>query len=181
MKEPELEENALSARVQGNRIEITRRSLEPAKSPVTMTRPSGATEAISLGPEDHGQASATIAVDAPGIYRFSDGERSAVAAVGALRPIELSDVRATDQKLKDAAAATGGGIFWLADGHELDAKRVKRGRSAFGQSGNTSWLGFLANRDYVVTGVHEVPLLPAALVMLAALGLLALAWRREGM
>ena len=181
MKEPELEENALSARVQGNRIEITRRSLEPATSPVTMTRPSGGTETISLGPEDHGQANATIAVDAPGLYRFSDGERSAVAAVGALRPIELSDVRATDQKLKDVAAATGGGIFWLADGNELDAKRVKRGRSTFGQSGNTSWLGFLANRDYVVTGVHEVPLLPAGLVMLAALGLLALAWRREGM
>ena len=181
MKEPELEENALSAAVQGNRMEITRRSLEAVTTPVTVTAPSGAKREVAMGPEDHGQSHAGIAVDEPGLYRLSDGERSAVAAVGTLQPIEMADVRATDAKLKDAAAATGGGIVWLADKPEIEAKRIARGRPAFGGGGGSPWLGFVANHDYVVTGVHETPLIPAAIVLLAALAALALAWRREGM
>ena len=42
------------------------------------------------------------------------------------------------------------------------------------------WAAFKSNGDYVVTGVRQAPLLPAFLVLLAALGALALAWRREG-
>jgi hypothetical protein len=181
MKEPELEENALVASVQGNRMEITRRSLERAESPVTVTAPSGASRAVPLGPEDRGRARAEIAVDEPGLYRLGDGVRSTVAAVGALQPMEMAEVRATDEKLKDVAAATSGGIVWLAGKPEIDAKRISRGRSAFGGTEKSPWLGFVANRDYAVTGVHETPLVPAAALLLAALGALALAWRREGM
>lgn len=181
MKEPELEENALAARVQGNRMQITRRSLEPVNAPVTVTAPSGAKREIDLGPETHGEAQATIIVDEPGLYHLTDGARSAVGAVGIIQPIEMADVRTTDAKVKDVVAATGGGILWLADGEEFDTRRIARGRSGFGKSAGTPWLGFVANRDYVVTGVHETPLLPAAVLLLLGLGALALAWRREGM
>jgi len=180
MKEPELEENALSARVHGNRMEITRRSLEPATTPVTVTAPSGAKREVALGPAVHGESHTEIAVDEPGLYHLSDGVRSAVAAVGTLQPVEMADVRATDQKLTDVVAATGGGIVWAADKPEIDTRRVARGRAAFGGSRQSPWLGFVANHDYVVTGVHETPLLPAAIVLLVALAALALAWRREG-
>lgn len=181
MKEPELEENALAARVQGNRMQITRRSLEPVNAPVTVTAPSGAKREIDLGPETHGEAQATIIVGEPGLYHLTDGTRSAVAAVGIIQPIEMADVRTTDAKVKDVVAATGGGILWLADGEEFDTRRIARGRSGFGKSAGMPWLGFVANRDYVVTGVHETPLLPAAVLLLLGLGALALAWRREGM
>ncbi len=181
MKEPELEENALAARVQGNRMEIIRRSLEPANAPVTVTAPSGAKRDVTLGPEDHGEARAAIVVDEPGLYHLSDGTRSAVAAVGTLQPIELSDVRATDEKVQPVAAETGGGIVWLTDGAGIETRRIKRGATATGESGGANWLGFIANRDFVVTGVHQTPLVPSGLVLAAALGLLALAWRREGM
>lgn len=181
MKEPELEENALAARVQGNRMQITRRSLEPVNALVTVTAPSGAKREIDLGPETHGEAQATIIVDEPGLYHLTDGARSAVGAVGIIQPIEMADVRTTDAKVKDVVAATGGGILWLADGEEFDTRRIARGRSGFGKSAGTPWLGFVANRDYVVTGVHETPLLPAAVLLLLGLGALALAWRREGM
>lgn len=181
MKEPELEENALAARVQGNRMEITRRSLEPANAPVTVTAPSGAKRDIDLGPESHGEAKATITVDEPGLYHLSDGARSAVAAVGTIQPVEMADVRTTDAKVKDVVGATGGGILWLADGREFDTRRIARGRPGFGESAGAPWLGFIANHDYVVTGVHEEPLIPAAVLLLFGLGALALAWRREGM
>jgi hypothetical protein len=162
-------------------MEITRRSLEHVDTPVSVTSPSGEKRDVVMGPEDHGQSQAEIAVDEPGLYHLTDGVRSAVAAVGTLQPIEMSDVRATDKKLAPVVEQTGGGTVWLADGGEIDVKRVSRGRGAFGGGVKSPWLGFIANHDYVVTGVHETPVLPAGLVLLAALGALALAWRREGM
>jgi hypothetical protein len=42
------------------------------------------------------------------------------------------------------------------------------------------WLGLRANGDYIVRGVNEIPLLPALLALLLALGAMIWAWRREG-
>jgi LPXTG-motif cell wall-anchored protein len=74
-------------------------------------------------------------------------------------------------------------VIWLGEGPVPELRRVRRGRDTFGTSaaGNRPWAGLIANRDYVVTGVSQVPLLPAAGVLVLALAALALAWRREGM
>ena len=40
--------------------------------------------------------------------------------------------------------------------------------------------GLLANQRYLVTGVEQVPLLPALLALVLVLGGLLAAWRREG-
>ena len=63
-----------------------------------------------------------------------------------------------------------------------EVRLVRPGRQTTGRSGltQTAWLGFRSNRDYIVTGIREVPLLPALLVLLLGLGALMLAWRREG-
>src|SRR5216683_2040747 len=98
------------------------------------------------------------------------------AAAGALNPIELADVRTTDEKLKPAAQATGGGIHWIGPGALPDLRRVAPDRGSAGRN----WIGFRANGDYVVTGVKEVPLLPGFLALLLALGTFIAAWRREG-
>jgi len=50
-------------------------------------------------------------------------------------------------------------------------RRSTRGRN---------WLGLRANGDYVVTGLSEIPLLPAFAALLLAIGTLIAAWRREG-
>jgi hypothetical protein len=176
MKEPELEENSLSARVEGNRLVITRQTLEPDEQPVRVTGPDGITRTVTLTPESGGRSVATMPIDESGLYRLTDGTRNALAAAGALNPIEFSDVRATDEKLGPAVAATGGGLFWIGDGHLPDIRRVDPDRSAAGHG----WLGLRANGDYVVTGVHETPLLPGAIALLLALGAFIAAWRREG-
>ena len=176
MKEPELEENALSARVEGNRLVITRQTLEPDNQPVRVTGPDGITRTITLAPDSGGRSVATMPINESGLYRLTDGKRNALAAAGALNPVEFSDVRATDEKLAPAIAKTGGGLFWIGDGEVPDVRRVDPDRSAAGRD----WLGLRANGDYVVTGVHETPLLPGAIALLLALGTLIAAWRREG-
>jgi hypothetical protein len=176
MKEPELEENDLHAVVHGDKMEIARRTLEPVTTPVTVTTPSGETITVDLGAEQAGRQSAAIPVETPGLYHLSDGVRTALAAVGALNPIELADVRATDRLLRPAVDGSGGGLAWINDGALPELRRVRPGRQTQGRD----WLGIVANGDYVVTGVKETTLMPALAVLALALGTLVAAWRREG-
>ncbi|OYQ35809.1 hypothetical protein CHU95_05925 [Niveispirillum lacus] len=178
MKEPELEEQDLRTAVDGSRITITRRSLEPDTRPVTVTSPADVVQQVEMRDHGSGQAVGTLVASEPGIWRVTDGEKTAVAVVGTLNPPELADVRSTAEKLEPALKATGGGAFWLSgDGSQVPTlRRVRPGRDAAG----SGWLGLRGNGDHVVTGVTQTPLLPALPVLLLAIGLLVLAWRREG-
>ncbi len=178
MKEPELEENDLRTAVDGSRITITRRSLEPDTRPVTVTSPADVAQQVEMRETGTGQATGTVIASEPGIWRVTDGEKSALAVVGAVNPPELADVRSTPEPLSPALKATGGGAYWLGgDGSNIPGiRRVRPDRDASG----TGWLGLRGNGDHVVTGVTQTPLLPALPVLLLALGMLLLAWRREG-
>ncbi len=90
-------------------------------------------------------------------------------------------MRATAERLEPAIEATGGSVTWLSDSPVPEVRRVRPGRDTAGEGRlGGGWIGLKANRDYVVTGVSETPVLPAELVLLLALGGLVLAWRREG-
>ncbi|HYD70208.1 hypothetical protein [Azospirillum sp.] len=176
MKEPELEENDLRVKVDGNRLTVERRSLQPDPRSVELRNPSDAVETLRLAEDDQGRATATVIAKEPGIYRVTDGERTALAVVGAANPPELADVRSTPERLQKVAEATGGGIHWISAGGDPDVRRTHPDRDQTGRG----WIGLRANGDYVVTGVMDVPLLPALLVLALALGTLLAAWRREG-
>ena len=176
MKEPDLEEEALRATAVGGRIEITRRTLATTFPQVTMTSPGGATRTLDLRQTAPGLGVAVVDVDKPGLYRFDDGTLRAVAAVGSPDPLEFSDVRATDAKLKPLVDGTGGGLMWLADQSDPDIRTVRPGRAA----GGSDWIGLRRNEGYTVAGINQLPLLPGILVALAFLMAIASAWWREG-
>jgi len=176
MKEPELEEEALRATADGRRIDIVRRSLEARPRTVTVTAPSGAIRRVALADQGDGRATASLTVDEPGLYRLADGAEKAIAVVGDLNPVEYTDLRATDAVLGPLAAASGGGVVWLADGTFPSVRKVKPGRDAAG----AGWLGLRANGDYIVTGVRQASLMPPWLALVLTLGGLLLAWRAEG-
>jgi hypothetical protein len=175
MKEPDLEENDLRAAIEGDRLIVTRQSLDPDDKPVTVTAPDGTISALALTQEHGGRSTGTLAVKQMGLYRITDGTRTALAAAGPLNPVEFADVRATPEKLAPLSAATGGGVFWIANGVP-EVRRVTAGRLTAGGS----WIGFRENADYVVAGFSERPLLPGIAALLLAIGMLIAAWRREG-
>ena len=175
MKEPGLEEEAISARVEGNELVIVSRSASDEHGEITVTAPSGAVRTLVLEKGAGGRARAALPVEEIGIYRIGDGRRSAVIAVGNPNPKEFADMRASPEPLANAAALSGGGIAWLRDGLP-DLRRVRPGRPASG----SQWMGVVANRDYRVASVRETPLLPPLAVLLLGLGALVWAWRREG-
>ena len=176
MKEPDLEENDLRAAVDGDRLIVTRQSLEPDDHPVTVTAPDGSSRSLKLTPEHGGRSGGSLAIDQMGLYRVTDGTRTALAAAGPLNPIEFADVLTTPEKLAPVVAATGGGIFWVGSGKIPEVRRVSPDRTAAGNN----WMGFRANGDYTVTGLSEIPLLPAVAALLLIVGGLVAAWRREG-
>jgi hypothetical protein len=177
MKEPALEENALRAAIDGDRLTVTRQSLEPDDHPVTVTAPDGVTTKLRLTPEHGGRSTGEMTISQMGLYHVSDDAgQVALAAAGPLNPLEFADVRTTAKILQPLAEATGGRVFWAGNGEIPEVRRVSPGRAASGHG----WMGIRENGDYVVTGFRETPLLPALAALVLALGLLLAAWRREG-
>ena len=176
MKEPDLEENDLRATVEGDRIVVTRQSLEPNDRPVTVTAPDGSSRSLTLTPESGGRSSGSLPITEMGLYHVTDGTRAALAAAGPLNPVEFADVRTTPNKLAPVVTATGGGIFWAGSGNIPEVRRVSPDRTAAGRN----WMGLRANGDYTITGFSEMPLLPGIAALLLIVGGLLAAWRREG-
>jgi hypothetical protein len=176
MKEPDLEENDLRARVEGDRLIVTRQSLEPDNRPVRITLPDGSNRTLALSPAGGGRSTGSLPITEMGLYRVSAGGRTALAAAGPLNPKEFADVRATSKKLAPVVAATGGGIFWVASGPVPQIRLVPAGHRAAGRD----WIGFRQTGAYTVTGFKEMPLLPGIAALLLILGGLIAAWRREG-
>ncbi len=176
MQEPELEEEALRAEPGTDSIAIERRSLHPEADVATVTAPSGKTTQVTLEPSDHGVARATVPAKEAGLYRIADSKLTTYVAVRPIGAEELSDMRATPDRLAPLVEASGGGVHWLADGGAPEVRQVAPGRALSGRN----WVGLRRNDRYLVTGASQLPLLPAVLALMLLLGTLGFAWYREG-
>ena len=177
MKEPELEENALTASVEHGRLAVERRSTEdgpPAE--VTVTDPEGHQQKLTLSPTRPGRAVGQVAATVPGVWQVSDGEHTAYAAAGAANPLEMADLRATATLLAPLVRATGGSIHWLDPAGAPEVRRTDPGTRSGGRRLDRA----ATPRAHLVTGIAATPLLPPWLGLPLILGLLVLAWRREG-
>ncbi len=176
MKEPELEEESLTARAETEGLTVTRRSLAENEMPVTVTRPNGSEETVIPKYVADGKFVAQMPVGEPGVYRLSDGLNTTLTAVGSPNPLETYDVVSTEEKLAPLAAAANGGVYWLEDATAPTIRRITSTRVAHG----ASWMGLMSNEQYLVTGLNQTPLAPLALLLLAVMAGAMLAWWREG-
>ncbi len=175
MKEPQLEEERLTAKIAGGDIDVERRTMAPTAPPVALTDPSGEESTIALTKVEPGVWRGKAKADALGLYRVTDGKLSAVAAAGPLNPKEVADMRATAAILRPVAEQSGGSVHWLVDGMP-EIRRVERGHRMAGDG----WMGIAANNVTRVTSVEQTQLLPAWAALLLLLGTLMFAWREEG-
>ncbi len=176
MKEPDLEEERLSAVVRGDRLIVTRRTMADSAATVSVTYPSGRVETVTLAPSEGGVFSGTLKAEEMGLYRLKDGKLTAVAAAGPLNPKELSDVRATDTLLQPIVSGTDGGLFWIKRDGLPEIRRVRPNRVAAGDG----WIGLRANESYAVRAVRQTPLFHPAIALILIIGSLLFGWHREG-
>jgi len=176
MKEPDLEEEDLRAQVRGGQLQISRRSLSQQLPPLTVTLPSGETRQLTLTPDGPGRSAALLAAEENGLYHVTDGLLTALAAAGPLNPLELRDPRSTGALVEPLAKESGGALRRLAGNDLPGLRKVAADRDRFGRD----WIGVKRGDGYVVTGVLQIPVLPALLVLCLSLAAAVLAWQREG-
>ncbi|KCV81411.1 hypothetical protein ATO10_12419 [Actibacterium atlanticum] len=175
MREPDLEEEALTATAQGQRIQITRRSLEQRDHSVQVLGPDGSTATVQLVETAPGLFTATYVGAQIGLYRLSDGELDAVIALGPAAPREFERTIASGDVVAPMTTATRGGVKALENGVP-DLRTVREDRMAHGRG----WIGITPRKAFVTADVTLTPLAPIWLMLLLAAAFSLGAWLREG-
>lgn len=175
MKEPELEEEALTAEADGATVTITRRTMEDVAGAVTVTRPDGSEEEVVLSETAPGVFSAELGAGEIGLYRLSDGTLETVVAVGPAAPREFETTIADATGLVPIMASMRGGAVRIEEGAP-SLRAVSEGRLAVGRG----WIGYTPRGAYVVESLRVLPLAPAWLMLLIAAGLVVAGWLWEG-
>lgn len=176
MKEPELEENALDARIEGSTLLVKKRSMTDDPVDTTITAPDGTKQTLKLEQTEPGMMEARAPVTQIGVYVVDDGTRKRYALTGSVNPPELRGVLGTEEKLAPAARESKGGIVWLSRTPDPGIRALPAGRNY----GGTDWVGLRSNSSYNVTGVRSTPLLPGWLCALVLLAAVIGCWWLEG-
>ena len=191
MKEPDLEEERLLLSAHGMKLTVERRTMGEKAGPVKLSAPAGETSDLNLELAAPGIWRTTLDVKLPGLYKAQTANGSetltAVAHAGTLDPREMSEVVATEDKMKPLVEATGGGMFWTRGGGLLqsasatavDVPRISMLTGAKVLAG-TGWLGLKDREAFVTKGVKLTPMFTGLMALAAIIALMTLAWWREG-
>ncbi len=175
MKEPELEEEALTAEATGNQVTITRRTMSEGARSVTVTRPDGTEEEVQMEEVAPGLYRSEFASSQIGLFRLEEGDQTSVVAVGPASPKEFEETIASGDPLAPIMAAMRGGTAAIEEGNP-QLRSVNAGRAAIGRG----WIGYTPRGAYVVENLRVMPLAPPWLMLLIAAGLAVAAWLWEG-
>ena len=175
MKEPELEEEALTATASGQSMQIERRTLSDTVPPVTVTAPDGTTTELTLRNVAPGQFIADYQGPEIGLYRLENGDQSAVIGLGPAAPREFINTVGTAELLQPAIDSTRGGALLLEAGLP-DIRNVREGRPAAGRG----WIGLTPRNAFETRDVRATALLPGWLVLMLSALFIVAAWLREG-
>jgi hypothetical protein len=175
LKEPELEEEALTATAQGQTLTVTRRTIGDPPGDLTITAPDGTETILPMPQTAPGRHELVWEAPEMGLYRLAQGDLTAVVAVGPSAPREFEQTLASDTVLAPVVEAGRGGMLRLADGAP-DIRVVREGRVAAGRG----WIGITPRNAFITQDVSIAPLLPAWAWLLIASMLTLAAWLREG-
>jgi hypothetical protein len=175
MKEPELEEEALFASAEGQRMVVTRRTLSEGARDVEITGPDGSVDILEMTETSPGRFVAEFDGPEIGLYRLKQGDEQAVIALGPAAPREFEETIATGDKLTNVVRETRGGVLQLEDGIP-GIRTVRPGRPAAGRG----WIGLTPRNAFLTADVSITSLIPAWLFLLLAAMMSVAAWLWEG-
>ncbi len=176
LKEPELEEEALTVTAEGQTLIITRSSIaDTPPGDLVITGPDGAEVTLPMAEVSPGKYVLKWEAPIVGLYKLEQGDFSAVAAVGPSAPKEFEETIASGNKLLPIVEPTNGGVLRLEDGAP-DIRAVREGRVASGRG----WIGITPRGAYVTQDVTVAALMPGWLYLVLAAALALAAWLREG-
>jgi len=176
MKEPELEEERLTADAIGKTLTMTRQTLGEKPEDVTITLPSGESQTLSFEEAGTGIWKAELGVEEIGLYRTSSGEFTALAQVGPANPRELAAVVSTTKLLSPIVEATSGSIQRIEDEGIPRLIQINQNATTSGRG----WAGLVNSNASVLNGVFRIPLFTGLIGLALLLLGFASMWFREG-
>ena len=176
MKEPELEEERLTAAASGKSLTLTRQTLGEKPEDVTITSPSGESQTLGFEEAGTGIWKAETQVEEIGLYRTTSGEFSALAQVGPANPRELAAVVSTTELLSPIVEATSGSIGRIEDKGIPRLIQIGQNATASGRG----WAGLVNSNASVLNGVFRIPLFTGLIGLALLLLGFATMWFREG-
>ncbi len=176
MKEPELDEERLSAVSDGRKVLITRQTLGGEPGDVLVKSPTGEQGNVKLTAGEPGLYTAEVDVGEFGLYSIVNGDLSTLVHVGPPNPREFSEVVSTPDLLKPVLEEGRGSVRRATAAQIPRIVAVRQGATAAG----ANWIGFENTQASVLKGIDRIPLfsglLGLGLLMLALAGM----WAREG-
>jgi len=176
MKEPELDEERLSAAADGETLRVERQSLGQDAGDVQITAPDGSEITLPLTSAGPGLWRAEAKMPGFGLYRLREGEQTALVHVGPANPREYGDVVSTTALLEPALAAARGSVRRAAAGSLPRIVPVRSGAAASGPS----WIGLEETGASKLRNVSRIPLFSGMLGLALLLLALSAMWAREG-
>ena len=179
MKEPELEEERLTASGRGMTLEIDRQTMSDDPGPAQVITPSGKTVTVPLTASTPGVFAGSMLTDEIGLYQIGNGDLSALAHVGPVNAPEFADTVSTTEVLRPFAEATGGSVRRLGAAASVDLPGIVPVRGA-AQAAGRDWIGLRTTGDSILKSVSRIPLFAGFLGLMLLLMALGSTWYREG-
>ncbi|MEC9343134.1 MAG: hypothetical protein VYD64_04730, partial [Pseudomonadota bacterium] len=177
MKEPELDEERLTADADGRELVVTRQTLGEAPGAATVTGPLGGTFELPLEEAGAGIWRGEIEVGEFGLYQAVNGDLRALVHVGPPNPREYAEVVSTTELLAPALAG-GRGVARRVAG-EGDIPRIVPVRAGATAAGH-GWIGLENAEASVLKGIDRLPLFNGLIGLALLLLATAAMWAREG-
>ena len=176
MKEPELEENELSAKVEKDTILITRNSLALNSKPVSLISPSNNKMEIYLDELGNGKQIGKVLSPEQGIWKISSGKSSISIIVGNSNSSEYLDVRTTDLIIKPIVDKNMGSITWLNSQNNFpNINHLPRSQMKT-ESKN---IQLIKNKKYFIKNLKQTSITPWYILLILSIVLIFLSWYRE--
>jgi hypothetical protein len=180
MKEPALEEEALTARTSGRTLEITRQTIGDAPGDAVVRYPSGRTENLPLTQTEPGLYKAEKRMDEIGLFEIRNGDLTTLAHVGAVDAPEFKAMISTTAALKPITDKSRGLVTRVVNNAgAITVPPILPVRGQVRVADNDRMTIRMTN-ETVLKGINTLPLFAG----FAGVGILLLAfgamWWREG-
>lgn len=180
MKEPELEEEALTARASGRMLTITRQTIGNNPGPATIIAPSGKREEVALSQTEPGRFTAEQRMSETGLFTITNGEFSTLVHIGTVDAPEFKAMISTPDILQPVVDATHGLMKRLDNGKggiSIPDILPVRGevRSNDGQR-----IAIRMTDETVLKGINTLPLFAGFGGLAMLLFAVSAMWWREG-
>ncbi|ATO57772.1 glutamine amidotransferase [Bartonella sp. 1-1C] len=182
MKEPELEEEKLSALSHHHHLTIRRQTLQDHPEAVEVVFPSGKKKNITLTKEQEGVFTGNIQTDETGIFTVRNGNQTVLSTVGAVNNPELSDLISTEEKLTPISKQTGGHVMrlWNKEKNDIHLPPIKLVQSQTGKvSSSPHSIVLKEATETRLINISHFPIFSGFLALLTCFLLLSSVWYRE--